>query len=112
MQVLRLRRKTTSKIELATLMLTTYCIYSNIKASKTDLEILAYFSVYGVKKSTKDVIIRSKILNSYSSLENTVTKLRKLGLLEKDRDGYTVLKKEIQFVAEDKMGIIIQLNNV
>ncbi len=39
--------------------------------------------VYGFKKTTKDVILKSLILRSYNSLENTLTKLRKMGLVTK-----------------------------
>jgi hypothetical protein len=112
MQILKLRKETVSKVELANLMLHTYCLFQNIKINKTELDILSYFAVYGFKKSTKDIILRSKILNSPNSLENTITKLRKLRLLEKNRDGETVLIKELQFTVENKMGMIIKLENV
>lgn len=111
MLVLRLKKKTGSKVELANLILTTYCLFSGIKLSKTELDVLSYLTVYGFKKSTKDLIVRSKILNSYNSLENTMTKLRKAKLIEKNKDGDTVLRKDLSAPIESKMGIIIQLEN-
>lgn len=112
MQVLRLRNKTESKVELAKLVLTTYCLFSKVKVSPTELEVLSYFAVYGFKKGTKELILRSKILNSPNSLENTITRLRKAGLVVYNRDKLPTLRKEINFLIENKMGIIIQLENI
>lgn len=111
MQVLRLKRKTNSKTELAELALTVYCLLSKIKINKTELTVLSYFMVYGFKKSTKDLILKSMILKSYNSLENTLTRLRKMGLVVKDKEGFTVMAPALAAQVENKMGIIIELNN-
>jgi DNA-binding transcriptional ArsR family regulator len=89
MQVLRIRRKTESKIELAQLLLSVHCLMAKIKINQTERTVLAYFMVYGIKKSTKDLILKSLILNSYNSLENTLSRLRKLGLVIRDVEGFT-----------------------
>lgn len=111
MQVLRMRRKTQSKIELATLMLTIYCLLSDIKINNTERTVMAYFMVYGFKKATKDLILRSMILKSYNSLENTLTKLRKMGLVIRDDEGFTKPCKDLSAQVENKLGIIIELKN-
>jgi DNA-binding transcriptional ArsR family regulator len=112
MQVLKLKVKTQSKVELANLLIRTYCLFTKTKISLTEAEVLSYFAVYGFKQSTKDLILRSAILNSYNSLENTLTKLRKSHLIERNKDGESVLKKELSSTIENKMGIIIQLENL
>lgn len=110
MQVLRLKKKTSSRIEVAHLILTTYCTFSNIKIGKTELEVLSYFAVYGTKKSTKNMIIKSGIL-TLNSLENTMTRLRKLGLLRKGEYGEFLMKEDLQFTVDGKMGLIIKIEN-
>jgi hypothetical protein len=112
MRVLKLKKTTQSKTELAKLSINIYCLLSGIKINKTELDVLSYFAVYGFKKSTKDTIIRSQILNAYNSLENTMTKLRKLGLITRNREGETVMRPELQFPVENRMGLIIKLENI
>lgn len=112
MQVLKLRKKTSNRMELITLVLTMYALLSNIKANKTELQVLSYLVVYGIKKSTKDMIIRSQILTSANSLENTLTRLRKMGLIVKDKEGASIVKPDINFTPENKMGVMIQLENL
>ncbi len=111
MKVLRMRRKTESKIEVAGLLLTVYCLMSKIKINETERTVMAYFMVYGFKKSTKDLILRSKILGTYNSLENTLTKLRKVGLVVKDKEGFTKPCPSLNTVVENAMGIVIELKN-
>ncbi len=112
MQVIKLKKKTSNRMELVNTVLTIYCLLSNIKISKTELHVLSYLVVYGIRKSTKDMIIRSQILNSYNSLENTITRLRKLGLVVKGRGRTSTVKQDIGFQPDNKMGLIVQLENL
>ena len=111
MKVLRMRRKTESKTQVAQLLLTVYCAMSDIKLNETEKTVMAYFMVYGFKKSTKELILRSMILRSYNSLENTLTKLRKVGLVIKDNEGFTKACSSLSGTVENAMGIIIELKN-
>lgn len=111
MQVLRLKRKTESKIELAELLIKTYCLMSMIKIGKTELIVLAYFMNYGFKQPTKDLILKSMILKSYNSLENCLTRLRKLGLVTKNALGFTCMCPSLTGIIDNRMGIIIELKN-
>lgn len=113
MQLVKIKRSTSSKVELAALLVKTYCVIKGIKVGATDVDILAYMMVYGFKKSTKKLILDSKILNSSNSLENAMSRLRKLGLIVRDRDGYNIPCKGIN--ADVKVGninIFIKLENV
>jgi hypothetical protein len=112
MQVVKIKKSTQSKVEMVNLLIRTYCVMSNIKASSTDIDVLSYMMVYGFKKSTKKLILSSKILNSPNSLENTMTRLRKLGLVVKDRDGYNEPCKGINVNISGNIGVIIKLENV
>lgn len=113
MQVLKMRRKTESKIELASLLLSVYCLIDKIKLNETERTVMAYFMVYGIKKSTKDLILKSLILKTYNSLENCLTKLRKSGLIIKDDEGFTKVCPQLSGKkgVEARAGIIIELTN-
>lgn len=112
MQVIRIKKKTPNKISLASTLFSVYCQLSDIDISKTETMILAYFAVYGLKKSTKDLIIKSQILKSYNALENTVSKLRKRGLIDRDKDNTAKLCKELSATIGNRMGMIIDLQNI
>lgn len=112
MKVLKLTKKTESKIELANTMLSIYCQLADIKCPETEMAIMSYFMVYGVKKATKELIIRSKILKTKGSLENSMSKLRALGLLQKVEDEGTKVIPQLDFSIDNTMGIIIKLENL
>lgn len=111
MQVLRIKRKTANKVELAQLLITTYCLISGIDANRTEVLVLAYMAVYGVRQATKDLIVKSQILRSYNSLENAVSRLRKKGLLVRDDVGAARICDALSATVENRMGIIIDLRN-
>ncbi len=112
MQVLKLTKKTQNKIQMIETMFSIYCLMADIRISQTEVTILAYLAAYGFKRSTKQLIIRSKILNSSNSLENTISKLRKMGLINKDEDNISSLIPQLNFKIDGQMGIIIKLENV
>lgn len=113
MQVLKLKKKTSNKIDMIRTVLRLYCYLSEIKITNTELMVMSYFINYGVKKSTKKLILSSEILRSINSLENTVTKLRKLGFLIKDTiEETTIVRPDLNFLLENKMLITVQLDNL
>jgi predicted transcriptional regulator len=112
MQALKITKKTSSKVELASLVIKVYNVLSNISISDTDVEILSYMMVYGFNKRTKKLILSSKILNSSNSLENAMTRLRKVGLIVRDRDGYNIPCNGINIDPKQNAGMIIKLENV
>lgn len=111
MQVIKLRRKTANGMELTILVLTIYCLLKEVKITKTEVLVLAYLVRYGIKKATKDMIVRSQILTA-NSLENMISHLRKLGLVVKDKEGAPIVNPDIGFAPENKMGMIVQLENL
>lgn len=112
MKVLKLTKKTESKIELANIMLKIYCQLAGIKCPDTEILIMSYFMVYGVRKSTKELILRSQIFKTKGALENSISKLRSLGLLYKVEDEGTKVIPQLNFPIDSNMGIIIKLDNL
>lgn len=113
MKVIKMKRKTQNKVELSTLIVKLYCTVSDIRINETDKTVLAYFMVYGIKKSTKELIIKSLILGTYNSLENSVTRLRKAGLIYKDEEGFNKICTQLCQInsLETKAGVIIELSH-
>lgn len=110
MNAVRFAIKTTSKIELAKKIISIYCLLSGIKLSETEIATICYFIVYGYSNETKDLIINSKIISGRDSLDNIVSKLRKLGLII-GKGNKTSLNPQIAYNLTPVMGLFIKLDN-
>lgn len=112
MQLIKIEKKTNGKIEQAKVVLSVFCLLSEIKLSDTELTVLAYFLVYKDSRETRDLILKSELLKRGDSLSNTVSKLKKFGLVKKSvgTKRYDVNDK-INFKSEDAVGVIIRINN-
>ena len=111
MQLIKVVKKTNSKIEQAKTLLAIFCLLSEIRLSQTELTVLAYFLVYKINDQTKDLIIKSEILNA-DSLKNTMSKLSKFGLIKKSTISkeYYVSEK-ININPDVKVGMLVQIDN-
>lgn len=112
MQLVKIRKKTNSKVEQAKTMIAIFCLLTNIKLSDTELTVLAYFMVYKINRKTKDLILNAGILKSDDSLKNTLSKLKKFGMLVRNIDSKEYsLRKELDFTLTPAMGVLIKIDN-
>lgn len=109
--LLKISKKSKSKIDQAKLVLSVLCLLSSISLSDTELTALAYFMVYGINEKTKSLIITAKILKTDDSLRNAMTKFRKFGLIKKNERKEDLLVDQINFPLTDVMGILIKVDN-
>jgi hypothetical protein len=104
MQLVKIKKKTNSKVEQAKTMISIFCLLMNIKLSDTELTVLAYFMVYKINRKTKDLILNAGILKSDDSLKNTLSKLKKFGMLVRNIDSKEYsLRKELYFTLTPAM---------
>lgn len=111
MQLVKVVKKTNSKIEQAKTLLSIFCLLSDIRLSQTELTVLAYFLVYKINEQTKDLITKSELLTP-DSLKNTMSKLSKFGLIKKStvsKDYY--VSEKINISPDTKIGMLIQIDN-
>jgi hypothetical protein len=112
MQLVKIKKKTNSKVEQAKTIIAIFCLLMNIKLSDTELTVLAYFMVYRITRKTKDLILAAGILKSEDSLKNTLSKLKKFGMLSKDIDTKEYsLRKDLNFSPQPVTGILIKVDN-
>lgn len=112
MQLVKVVKKTASKIEQAKVLLKIFCLLSDIKLSESELTVLAYFLVYKINQETKDLIIKSEIFNE-DSLKNAISKLSRVGLIKKSagrRKEYFV-NDTLNLNLDSKIGMLIQIDN-
>lgn len=112
MQLITLKRKTNSKVEQAKVLIAMFCLLINVKLSDTELTVLAYFMVYKINRKTKDLILSSGLLKTEDSLKNTMSKLKKFGMLVRGVESkeYT-LRKDLNFTPESVTGVLIKIDN-
>jgi len=112
MQLVKINKKTNSKVEQAKCLVSTYCLLSSIKLSDTDLTVLAYFMVYKINQGTKDLILKSKILQSIDSLKNSMSKLTGVGLIKKSTTNKEYLINDSLNVNLDSVvALLIKIDN-
>jgi hypothetical protein len=59
----------------------------DIPLTDTDIEILSIFYVHGITDIAKDMIISKKIYKNMQSVENTLSKFTRMGIIKKDNGG-------------------------
>ena len=112
MQLVKSKKKTNGKVEQAKTLISMFCLLMGVKLSDTEITVLAYFMVYRVSRTTKDLILKSGLLKSEYSLKNTLSKLKKLGMLTRDQDASDYsLRKEIDFQMNPVVGVLIKIDN-
>ena len=112
MNLITVVKKTNGKIEQAKVLLAMFCLLSGINLSDTELTVLAYFLVYKITDSTKELILKSQILKSEDSLKNTMSKLKKFGLIKKSTivRGYEINDK-VNVQLDSMVGMLIKIDN-
>lgn len=112
MQLIKVNKKTTGKVHQAQTIIGIYCLLSDIKLSDSELTVLAYFSIYKDNAKVKDFIIKSGLLKSEDSLKNTISKLKRSGLLTKSPlNKEYIISERLAFTPEPLIGFIIKIDN-
>lgn len=112
MQLLKVKKRTSSKVDQAKVLISLFCLLLNVKLSETELTVLAYFMVYRINRKTKDLILSSGLLKSEDSLKNTLSKLKKFGMLVREPDSKEYsLRKDLNFGLDPVMGLLIKIDN-
>lgn len=112
MQLIKINKKTNNKIEQAKCLVSIFCLLSSIKLSDTDMTVLSYFMVYNINQTTKDLILKSKILLNEDSLKNTISKLKGVGLIKKSsiRKEY-LINDSLSINLDSVTAVLIKIDN-
>lgn len=102
--VFKFNLKLPNKIEQVSKFIRMFCLFNNMHLTASEVEVFAYFIVYGVKEETKRLLEESKILTNKQSIKNMLTKFKKLKLLIKtDRKNEYIVNKYFQALRENKV---------
>lgn len=113
MKVVEITKKTSKKTEQMELLVSVLCLLENIHLSKTEASVLAHYMAFGLKESTDNLLIKSKVINDISSLRNVKTRLKKLGFLKRTTELYKSyeLNTDSDFKNDEVVNLYIKLDN-
>lgn len=82
--IIKMVKKVSTKVDLASTIINVCLYFNDIKLSDTEIMVLAYFMVYGVNQTTKELIVKSEICKNIGNIKTIMVKLKKLELIYKD----------------------------
>lgn len=110
---LEIVKKTKHKTDQIQLVISILCLVEGIKLSKTDIKVLAYFVIHGLKETTEQLLINSKVVKDMPQLRNVKTKLTKLKFLKKEPNIYKSYELNLSkdFEVTPEMKLLITIDN-
>lgn len=114
-------KKVSSKVELAKAIINLSICFDEIKRedkedevlklSNTETYVLAYFMVYGINISTKNLIVKSGICKNLANIKTIMVKLKKYDLIYKDElNGKVYVSKNLDFELTPATGIYLKID--
>lgn len=111
-KLIKIEKQVSSKIELAKAIINLIMCFNEIKLSETETTILAFFMVYGVTLSTKNLIVKSEVCKNLSNVKTLMVKLKKLELIYKDDlNGKVYLSKALTIDLTPSVAIYLKIHN-
>jgi len=110
MNLFKFSKPCSNKIDQYAVLIDVYCYINDIKLTKTEIKALAYFIVYGLKKETIDLIIKSEIFTQ-ESLKNSMSRFRKHGFIKK-RNKNDIMTDLFDIKLDKTFAIFIKVDNI
>lgn len=113
MKTIEITKKTAHKTNQMEQVISILCLVNEKKVSKTEVRVLAYYVVHGMKESTDKLLINSKIIKK-DALRNMKTKLMNMGFLRRTKELYNSYELALSkdFSPSDKtINILIKIDN-
>ena len=104
--------KLQNKIEQVKYFIKLFCLMNNTHLTPSEIEVYAYFIVYGVNEETKKLLEESGILTNKQGIKNMLTKFKKLKLLVKtDRKNEYLVNNYFKVIRDNKLfGTLIKFD--
>lgn len=110
--MIEISKKTNHKTDQIELVISILCLVEGIHLSKTEITVLSYFVVHGVKDATEDMLIKSGVTKP-EALRNIKTRLTKLKFLKRTKELYKSYELGLSkdFKLDDVMKVFIKIDN-
>jgi hypothetical protein len=113
MKVIEITKKTNSNVDQMVMIISILCLVNDIHLSDTEVNVLAFFVVYGLKDSTDNLLISTETVKNMDSLRNVKSRLTKLGFLKRTKELYKTyeLNMDKDFRYENQWNLLIKIDN-
>lgn len=111
MNLIKLERKTGDKIEQIQLLIEIYLLLKDVKITKSEKTILAYFCHYGISSKTEKLLYETKIIESNYTYKNIISKFNKLQFIERSGKGKYFICDNVLNSIEDKFALLVKIDN-
>lgn len=109
---IKLNKAVSSKLDLAKAVVSAFINFFNINLSATELNILAYFMVYGINNNCKELIVKANICKNTANINTIMVKLKKYKLIKKDElNGKNYVCDSLNFEMTPSVGLLIKIDN-
>ena len=109
---IKMQKQVSSKIELAKVIIKIAICFNDIKLSETEVNVLAYFIVYGVNQQSKNLIVSATVCKNLANIKTVMVKLKKLNLIYKDDlNGKVYVAKVLNINVASTIGIYLKVQN-
>lgn len=109
--LLRMSKKTVSRLDHVETLLRIYTILADIPMSDTEITVYAYFVIYGAQPSTKELLFSSNVIRSEHTYKNIMYKFKKHELLKKhDKHLHYEIGLDFLKSMSDKIAIAVRLD--
>lgn len=114
---IKLSSQTNSKITLVKNIVSTSIHFwgltnDKMSLSETEINVLAYFIVYGINNDSKELIVKAGICKNIANINTIMVKLKKLKLIYKDElNGKNYICKQLNFEITPTVAMLLKLEN-
>lgn len=110
--IIKMSKAVSTKIELAKAIIYITLCFNQIKLSDTEVNVAAYFMVYGINQQTKNLLIKSEVCKNINNIKTIMVKLKKSGLIYKDDfNGKVLISKALTFDITPTVAIYLRIDN-
>lgn len=108
--LIKMSKQVITKVEFAKHIISIIINFNNIKLSDTEINILAYFMVYGINNQSKELIVKSLVCKNLANIKTIMVKLKKLDLIYKDDlNGKMYVNKNLNLNLTQNVGFYLKL---
>lgn len=101
-----------TRLDLAKTIIKIMLCFNDVKLSETGITVLAYFMIYGINSSSKELIVKSQVCKNIANVKTIMVKLKKLGLIYKDEfNGKVYIVETLNFELTPTIGMYLKIVN-
>jgi hypothetical protein len=110
--LLKLEQHVATRLDLAEAIIKVMLCVNDIKLSPSKITMLAYFMIYGINASSKELIVKSRVCKNLANVKTMMVELKKLGLIYKDEfNGKVYIVNTLNFELTPTVGVYIKMEN-